>query len=731
MNNVDVIIPVYRGLEETKECIISAFKSLPSFANLIIINDKSPEHELTKWLQDNKNKYQYSLYENEENLGFVATVNFGMKINKEHDVLLLNSDVEVSKYNWLERIRDAAYSKEKLASITPFSNNATICSFPNFCEDNELFANCNVDELDYLFKKICSKSEDILVPVPTGVGFCMYIRRDCLDDVGYFDEKTFGKGYGEENDWCQRAIKKGWINYHQMNVFAYHKGGVSFAEEGDPRKEKALELLLSLHPNYTKDVHKFIQEDPAFKYRAAAILSFFNSSENKNIMLVSHALGGGVKQHVNELINLYGETVNFVLASPEKNKMSLEFYSMSSKINFNLFFNLSIKDELDRFNFIFNLINIDRVHIHHVMGISKEFLDIILGSNVLYDLTIHDYYLFNGNPTLTDEDGSFIDISDIDERDQRCSIRYPLSESIKAFKKKSIKLLTKADRIIYPSLDTCIRFEREYGDIASGFVAYHPDIDEKNIRMSVKSRELDLKPLKVLVLGALSQEKGADELEYVAKYNKDIEFHLLGYAYKPLDSVITHGPYEQSEVENRINDISPDLIWFPAKWPETYSYTLSIALTLPYKIICHNIGAFGERIASQKGALLLKSGLSLYELSEFWKLYNNDKSVAPFLDKTNDFDNSVINKDFYNKEYLNFKKCSFNNIEYDLFEVLDGITENRLKLTLTKKEKLLLLLWRLRNNKLFSKLSTFVPFKVQRFIKRKLSSKPIHDIVKK
>lgn len=102
--------------------------------------------------------------------------------------------------------------------------------------------------------------EDELVEVPTGVGFCMYIRRDCLDAVGcHFDEQTFGKGYGEENDWCQRAHKLGWKNYHQLNVFAYHKG-VSF-QEGDPRKARALELLNALHPNYTRDVMAFIGQD--------------------------------------------------------------------------------------------------------------------------------------------------------------------------------------------------------------------------------------------------------------------------------------------------------------------------------------------------------------------------------------------------------------------------------------------------------------------------------------
>ena len=38
----------------------------------------------------------------------------------------------------------------------------------------------------------------------------MYIRRDCLDAVGPFDEAAFGRGYGEENDFCLRASHLGW-----------------------------------------------------------------------------------------------------------------------------------------------------------------------------------------------------------------------------------------------------------------------------------------------------------------------------------------------------------------------------------------------------------------------------------------------------------------------------------------------------------------------------------------
>ena len=40
----------------------------------------------------------------------------------------------------------------------------------------------------------------------------MSIRRDCLNEVGMFDEALFARGDGEENDFCLRAVKRGWRN---------------------------------------------------------------------------------------------------------------------------------------------------------------------------------------------------------------------------------------------------------------------------------------------------------------------------------------------------------------------------------------------------------------------------------------------------------------------------------------------------------------------------------------
>ncbi|WP_235033992.1 glycosyltransferase family 2 protein, partial [Pantoea sp. 18069] len=124
-----MIVPVYRGLADTQLCIESVLASgCRTPWRLVVINDCSPEPEVTAWLRERAaGEDRILLLENAENLGFVGTVNRGMALSDSHDVLLLNSDTEVAN-DWLDRIRQAAYGDAKVASVTPFSNNATICS---------------------------------------------------------------------------------------------------------------------------------------------------------------------------------------------------------------------------------------------------------------------------------------------------------------------------------------------------------------------------------------------------------------------------------------------------------------------------------------------------------------------------------------------------------------------------------------------------------------------------
>lgn len=262
---VEIVLPVYGGLDAVRRCLASVLDArcrLPW--HLTIIDDASPEPEVGRWLREFAGVHpDVTVLTNARNLGFVATVNLGMRLAGRRDVVLLNSDTEVAG-DWLDRLHRAAWSDARVGTVTPFSNNATICSFPAFCEDNALPAGHTTATLDRVFAQA---HPGHTIDIPTAVGFCMYIRRDCLDDVGAFDAETFGAGYGEENDFCLRASAHGWRHLHALDVFVYHAGATSFSERRHELQRAALEALRRMHPGYEALIHAFVQRDPARPYR--------------------------------------------------------------------------------------------------------------------------------------------------------------------------------------------------------------------------------------------------------------------------------------------------------------------------------------------------------------------------------------------------------------------------------------------------------------------------------
>lgn len=262
---IDIIIPVYKGLEETKRCIESVMASThPQSARVIVIDDASPDGALSSYLQDLTLERRITVQHNARNLGFVATANHGLRMHPDRDVVLLNSDTRVAS-GWLERLASAAYASRNIGTVTPFSNNATICSYPYEGWSGGLPGTLGLERLDALFAKV---NHGELVDLPTAVGFCMYIRRECIDRVGLFDEENFGRGYGEENDFCMRASEQGWRNVLAADLFVFHEGSVSFGEERHVLMADSWTALLRKHPSYLARVQDFIARDPVAAYRA-------------------------------------------------------------------------------------------------------------------------------------------------------------------------------------------------------------------------------------------------------------------------------------------------------------------------------------------------------------------------------------------------------------------------------------------------------------------------------
>ena len=258
-----VIVPVYRDKAGVEACIASVLQYSAGLDRLIIINDCSPDPDLEAFCDEIAGHPLVELITNPSNEGFVASVNRGVAAALG-DVVLLNSDTVVSQ-GWLDRILATASRFPDAATISPFTNNGTICSYPQFCEPNELPEGISLSALCDLFARV---NDGETCELPTAVGFCMYIRRTVLDEVGIFDVTAFGRGYGEENDFCMKASAAGWRHLLAADVFVYHEGSVSFGKDAALLQQEAMKVLDKRYPEYRKIIADHVAADPAQVFRA-------------------------------------------------------------------------------------------------------------------------------------------------------------------------------------------------------------------------------------------------------------------------------------------------------------------------------------------------------------------------------------------------------------------------------------------------------------------------------
>ena len=257
-----VIVPVYNAAADLAVCLDALQRTLDKNARVLIADDASPDPRVGPVIKRfaRSAHFEVQTHWRAENLGFVGNVNRALFDAESNDVVILNADT-ITSSGWLERIAECAASDLRIATATPWSNNAEICSYPHFCRPGEL-----PDDLDELAAAAAE-----LVPsypeLPTGVGFCMYIRRAALDAVGNFDAATFGRGYGEENDFCQRAAAHGWRNVLCDNAFVAHRGGASFGPTGLAPGGDNLRRLCARYPSYNAAVADFILRDPLANIR--------------------------------------------------------------------------------------------------------------------------------------------------------------------------------------------------------------------------------------------------------------------------------------------------------------------------------------------------------------------------------------------------------------------------------------------------------------------------------
>jgi GT2 family glycosyltransferase len=260
---VDVIVPVYAGRTDTLACLDAIKASSNTIAyRVVVVDDASPDTLMVKALKERAQRNEITLICRPINAGFSGAVNTALALDNSRDVILLNADALVFG-NWLDRLHAAAYEREAIGTVTPLSNHGELLSYPKAMHNNPVFDVKHAELIDQTVSLLGSKQP---VTIPVGVGFCFYIKRQVLNAVGFFDEATFGRGYGEDTDFCLRVEQAGFRNVCAANTYVVHWGSRSFGTEKNYLVEQNLPQVHIRYPQHAKGYEQFLADKPLYDF---------------------------------------------------------------------------------------------------------------------------------------------------------------------------------------------------------------------------------------------------------------------------------------------------------------------------------------------------------------------------------------------------------------------------------------------------------------------------------
>lgn len=649
---VDIIVPVYNAPALTKACLLSVLANSER-CNVIIINDGSTDPGIRKLLSDLKSiperNVQVVVLHNPENLGFVKTVNQACQLAKGHFVVL-NSDTEVPP-GWLERLFAPIFAApDKIASVTPFSNAGMGCSFPYPDHDNPIFKGLSLNQLDSLFSRYGSVDP---IEIFTGVGFCLAFNRNVVEKIALFDEKTFGRGYGEESDWSLRAVDAGYTNVLAPNLFVYHRHGGSFtAEEKTTLQERNLQKFWKKHIRHLPRQHEFSIRDSAREVReivSVAADAQTKGSEKRVLILDVDFVGGGTVYSTFLAAELRKAGYGIVHAQYNSRHEYLKIKLDSNTLDTTV---ILPKDAAKNIPALLNFFNIDLIIVNELFWWPDppQILKQLRACQLNYLVVTHDYFMLCPSWQLMNQKGEFCHLPDDQAICNHClatneaSLHYKIYNgqlgNVVAWRSQVRKFLDQARMVLCFSPSSKLYLNKMYPGLTNMDVLEHA-IPERE-RFTWQQRSFDGHgKLRLGVIGSLFTTKGEEIIRQLIDSPRfqqlPVQLSVFGLSplfpsgYKSEDGKISFlGGYSHGELPDLLTMHGINAVLIPSICPETFSYTTSEALLLGFPVLCFNLGAQADRVRKYDAGIVMDSISVGSIISAIEKFLSHPEMIADF-----------------------------------------------------------------------------------------------------
>ncbi|TVR49593.1 MAG: glycosyltransferase, partial [Rhodobacteraceae bacterium] len=599
---VTILLPVHNAMDLLPEAIsrIIAHTDLPW--HLIVIEDGSTDPRIRPWLQgwvaQNRAAHSIELIENPENLGFVASVNLGLARagRRGHPVILLNTDAFVPA-GWASRLT-APLRDPMVASVTPMSNDAEIFGAPLICQPTALDAG-DGDAIDARLRAQITPDAPAIA-APTGVGFCMALSAGWLERLGGFDAE-FGRGYGEEVDWCRRAAAAGARHAAAPDLFVEHHGGASFGDEKQALVQAGNAIITRRYPGYDQMVQAFIRTDPLITPRLVAALAFAERRAGAEGLpvYIAHSMGGGAEDALQDRLRQDGYAALLRLGGAERAR--IEVVCPGGRLiarSDDLALALGLLQGVARRRVIYSC----AVGDPDPVGLVQMLPDLVQG--VPFEMLFHDYLPLSPSFTLRDQDGIYRGVPATGTTDPAHGGRRPDGTPVTLAQWRADwgALIAQAKRLVVFSRSSAEIVATAYPQ-ARGKLALVPH----QLRQTIPAvpRPAGGPPV-IGVLGAIGPQKGAAVLAALAREG-GVRLALVGQIAPGHDLGATpiHGVYTPEDIPHLVARYGITHWLIPSIWPETFSFTTHECLATGLPTMAFDLGAQGDAVRAAENGILL------------------------------------------------------------------------------------------------------------------------------
>ena len=626
---ISVIVPIYNAFEDLERCLASLEANTTLACRLILIDDASPDPRIKELLYRHAELDRVEVVLCEQNRGFTKTVNLGIEIAGTDDVVFLNSDTMVTP-RWLENLVVAAYHRPRVGTVTPLSDNAGAFSVPEIGVKNWYPPASHKDEIARLVTQVSAADYP---EVPTGNGFCLYVKRACIDAVGGLDEAAFPSGYGEENDFCQRAQRRGFSNIVDDRTLVYHTRSASFGEQKSALYSAGRAKLDTLYPEYRKQIEVF-RSGPALldvrwriRHGLAALEAGTIKVRPRLLFVIATETGGTPQTNRDLMAELEADVDPHLLRCTSRQIILTRFEAGQDLplIKHDLRQEISISQhtssEYDRCVGELLLTHaIELVHIRHIAWHSLNLIRICRKLSIPVVFSFHDFYTVCPNTKLLDENNVHC-AGVCTPTAGRCQAELWPPASVPPLKHQFVR---RWRAMLGDVLRLCDAFVTTAESAAAILRAAFPDLDfERKLTIIPHGRSFGEmqalgvlpepgEPLRVLVPGNISAAKGAMLIADIVDLDQgaSVEFHILGDAgrLRAGPGLVVHGPYKRDEIASHIAQIRPHIGTVLSIWPETYCHTLSEMWACGIPVLGFKVGAVGDRLTETGAGWTLPLG---------------------------------------------------------------------------------------------------------------------------